>query len=117
MADEQKFFEVTIPNTNVTIKFPEGTDPATIDQVMRQAHEQAMPKRDEAGMADRIKGMSHQQMVDTYRSLPKDDPFVGYLAEQNLSRGYYPCLCQPFASAEEALASLPEWDREFQAVL
>ena len=82
MADEQKFFEVTIPNTNVTIKFPEGTDPATIDQVMRQAHEQAMPKRDEAGMADRIKGMSRQQMVDTYRSLPKDDPLVGYLAER-----------------------------------
>ena len=42
---------------------------------------------------------------------------LGYLAEQNLSRGYYPCLCQPFASAEEALASLPEWDREFEAVL
>ena len=42
---------------------------------------------------------------------------LGYLAEQNLSRGYYPCLCQPFASAEEALASLPEWDREFQATL
>ena len=82
MASEQKFFEVTIPDTNVTIKFPEGTDPATVDQVMRQAYEQAMPKRDEAGMADRIKGMSHQQLVDTYRSLPKDDPFVGYLAKQ-----------------------------------
>ena len=82
MAGEQKFFEVTIPNTGVTIKFPEGTDDATVDQVMRQAYEQAGPKRDEAGMADRIKGMSHQQMVDTYRTLPKDDPFVGYLAKQ-----------------------------------
>lgn len=40
-----------------------------------------------------------------------------WLSEQNLSRGYYPCLCQPFHSEEEALASLPEWDREFQAVL
>ena len=42
---------------------------------------------------------------------------LGYLAEQGLSKGYYPCLCQPFHSEEEALASLPEWDREFEAVL
>lgn len=82
MAEEQKFFEVTIPNTNVTIKFPEGTDPATVDQVMRQAFEQASPKRDDAALADRVKGMSHQEMVNTYRSLPKDDPLVGYLAKE-----------------------------------
>lgn len=79
---EQNFFEVTIPGSNITIKFPEGTDPATVEQVMRQAHEQAMPKRNDAALAQRIKGMSHQEMVDTYRALPKDDPLVGYLAEQ-----------------------------------
>lgn len=42
---------------------------------------------------------------------------LGYLADKGLSKGYYPCLCQPFHSEEEALASLPEWDREFEAVL
>lgn len=78
----EKMITVTVPGTNISIQFPEGTDPATIEQVMRQAHEQAQPKRDEAALADRIKGMSHQEMVDTYRSLPKDDPLVGFLAER-----------------------------------
>ena len=73
---------VTVPGTNITIQFPEGTDPGTIEQVMRQANEQAQPKRDESGMAERASKMSRQEMVDTYRSLPKDDPFVGFLARE-----------------------------------
>ncbi len=42
---------------------------------------------------------------------------LGYLAERGLSKGFYPSFCQPFATEEEALASLPEWDREFEATL
>jgi hypothetical protein len=74
--------KVTVPGTNVTISFLEGTNPQTIDRVMRQVYEQSAPKRDDSAMAERASKMTHEQMVDTYRSLPKDDPFVGFLAAE-----------------------------------
>jgi hypothetical protein len=40
-----------------------------------------------------------------------------YLVANNLASGYYPRHAEAFASEEEALASLPEWDREFREVL
>ena len=36
--------------------------------------------RDDAALAKRAKGMTHEQKVEAYRTLPKDDPLVGYLA-------------------------------------
>lgn len=65
------------PN-GIRIEFPDNTDPAVIDRVMRQAYQQ----RDETGMAERAAKMTREQKVETYRSLPKDDPFVGFLARE-----------------------------------
>ena len=74
---------ITVEGPNgVTIQFPDDTDPATIDRVMREAYAKEAPQRDEKGMAARASKMSRQEMVDTYRSLPQDDPFVGFLARE-----------------------------------
>ncbi len=40
-----------------------------------------------------------------------------YLVANHLASGYFPRHAEAFASEEEALASLPEWDRGFHAVL
>lgn len=71
-------FEITAPDGSV-YQIDGPNEQGALQALQRHI---GQPKRNEADLARRASGMNHQQMVEAYRSLPKDDPLVGYLAQK-----------------------------------
>jgi hypothetical protein len=60
----------------------EGPDADGALKALQEHLGQSSGTRDDASLETRAAGLSHEQMVEAYRSLPKDDPLVGYLARK-----------------------------------